>query len=69
VKGKEIDFIVKEGKSFLPIEVKYQGMINRSNYSTMKRSFVKGILVTKNTFFIDENVIGIPGALFLLLDP
>ncbi len=68
VKGKEVDFVVLHGKSFLPIEVKYQSMISRSDYSTMRRSFGRGILVTKNTFFLDENIIGIPAPAFFLLD-
>lgn len=67
VKGKEVDFVVLQGKLFIPIEVKYQSMISRSDYSTMKRSFSKGILVTKNTFLIDENIIGIPAPIFFLL--
>jgi len=67
VKGKEVDFVVLQGKLLLPIEVKYQSMISRSDYSTMKRSFSKGILVTKNTFLIDENIIGIPASVFFLL--
>jgi len=40
----------------------------RSDYSTMRRSFGRGILVTKNTFFLDENMIGIPAPVFFLLD-
>ena len=67
VKGREVDFVVLYGKSFLPIEVKYQSIISKSDYSTMKRSFGKGILVTKNTFFIDENIVGIPAPAFFLL--
>ena len=67
-KGKEVDFVVLSGDRFLPIEVKYQGVISRSDYSTIKRSFGKGVVVTKNTFFRDENVAGIPAPVFLLLD-
>ncbi len=52
-KGKEVDFVVLHGESLLPVEVKYLSGINRSDYTTMKRSFGKGILVTKNTFFLD----------------
>ena len=67
-KGKEVDFVVLHGESLLPVEVKYQGIINRSDYTTMKRSFGRGILVTKNTFFLDERIIGIPAPVFLLLN-
>ena len=68
MKGKEIDFVVLKDESFLPIEVKYQSMINRSDYSTIKRSFGRGILVTKDIFLLDENIIGIPAPIFLLLE-
>ena len=67
VKGKEVDFVVLQGELFIPIEVRYQSMINRSDYSTMKRNFGKGILVTRNTFLIDETIIGIPAPVFFLL--
>ena len=66
-KGKEVDFIVSDGESLLPIEVKYQRMINRSDYSTMKRSFGKGMLVTKDAFLREDNIAGIPASVFLLL--
>ena len=67
-KGKEVDFVVLHGESLVPVEVKYQSSISRSDYTTIKRSFGKGILVTKNTFFLDEDVVGIPAPLFLLLN-
>lgn len=67
-KGKEVDFVVLHGESLVPVEVKYQSSISRSDYTTMKRSFGKGILVTKNTFLLDEEVVGIPAPLFLLLN-
>ena len=67
-RGNEVDFVVLHGESLLPVEVKYQSSISRFDYSTMKRSFGKGILVTKNTFFLDEEVVGIPAPLFLLLN-
>jgi predicted AAA+ superfamily ATPase len=58
----------EEGELILPLEVKYQSMINRSDYSTMKRSFGKGILVTKGGFLQDGTIIGIPAPVFFLLD-
>jgi predicted AAA+ superfamily ATPase len=66
-KGKEVDFVIAQGQSLLPIEVKYQNTVNRSDYTTMKRSFGKGLVVTKNSFIIDDTVIGIPAPIFLLL--
>ena len=50
-KGKEIDFVALCQDKFLPVEVKFQNIITRSDYSTMKRTFGKGILVTKIHFF------------------
>jgi predicted AAA+ superfamily ATPase len=67
-KGKEVDFVVLHGESLFPVEVKYQNGISNSDYTTMKRNFGKGILVTKNTFFLDEKIVGIPAPLFLLLN-
>jgi hypothetical protein len=58
---------VLQGELFMPIEVKYQSMISLSDYPTMKRSFSKGILATKNTFLTDETIIGIPAPVFFLL--
>ncbi len=66
-KGNEIDFLVEYNKSIIPIEVKYQNKINKSDYTTMKRVFKKGIVLTKNKIFKDENIIGMPIYLFLLL--
>jgi len=42
-------------------------IINRADYSTMKRSFGKGMVVTKDTFLREENIAGIPASVFLLL--
>ena len=66
-KGKEVDFVVLHEERFLPVEVKFQSIISRSDYSTMKRTFGRGILVTKNTFFRDNQILGIPAPVFLLL--
>lgn len=66
-KGKEVDFVALHGVGFLPVEVKFQSTISRSDYSTMKRTFGRGILVTKDTFFRDNQIVGIPAPVFLLL--
>ena len=66
-KGKEVDFVILRRDKFLPIEVKFQNVVTRSDYSTMKRTFGNGILVTKNLFFYDDQVLGIPAPVFLLL--
>ena len=66
-KGKEVDFVALCGDRFLPVEVKFQSVITRSDYSTMKRTFSQGIIVTKDSFFCDEQILGIPAPVFLFL--
>ena len=66
-KGKEIDFVALHEDTFFPVEVKFQSSIMRSDYSTMKRTFGRGILVTKDMFFRDNQILGIPAPVFLLL--
>ncbi|MBW2342373.1 MAG: ATP-binding protein [Deltaproteobacteria bacterium] len=66
-KGKEIDFVIFHQHEMVPVEVKFQGIINRSDYTTMKRVFARGILVTKDLFFHDQGITGIPAPVFLLL--
>jgi len=67
IRGKEVDFVsIWNGKE-IPIEVKYQSRISASDYTTIKRSFGKGIILTKDTFFIDGEIIGVPVSCFLYL--
>ncbi len=67
-KGKEIDFILsKSKKNIIPIEVKYQNVINPIDYITIKKSFKKGIVVSKNTFSIEKDIVIIPASCFLYL--
>jgi len=66
-KGKEVDFVVLHEDRFVPVEVKFQNIITRSDYSIMKRTFGRGILVTKDMFFRDNQIVGIPAPVFLLL--
>ena len=66
-KKKEIDFLVEQDSALYPIEVKFQNKVNKSDYSTLKRNFNKGILLSKDTAFKDGNITVIPVFLFLLL--
>lgn len=66
-KGNEIDFLVEWESELFPIEVKFQNRINKGDYTTLKRNFNKGILLTKDKVFKDEGVVGLPVFLFLLL--
>ena len=67
VRGKEVDFVVLWNDDEIPIEVKYKNRITPSDYITIKRSFGKGIVLTRDSFFQDENVIGMPVSCFLYL--
>ncbi|MFO7929077.1 MAG: DUF4143 domain-containing protein, partial [Candidatus Humimicrobiaceae bacterium] len=67
-KGKEVDFILnRHGKDILPIEVKYQNVIDPIDYVTIKKSFIKGIVVSKNIFSIEKNIVILPSSSFLYL--
>ncbi|MBM3713585.1 MAG: ATP-binding protein, partial [Actinobacteria bacterium] len=67
-KGKEIDFILSRSKNGItPIEVKYQNIINPIDYITVKKSFKKGIVVSKNNFTIEKNIVILPASCFLYL--
>ncbi|ABR30961.1 ATPase AAA [Thermosipho melanesiensis] len=66
-KGKEIDFLINLKNNIIPIEVKFQNNISPSDYSTMKKVFQKGILVTKNTLFKKDDIVALPIESFLLL--
>ncbi|MEA2065705.1 MAG: ATP-binding protein [Thermotogota bacterium] len=63
-KGKEIDFLHINDGVTVPVEVKYQNSISRSDYITMKRVFGEGIILTKKDVFEDNGIIGIPVWLF-----
>ncbi len=68
VKGKEIDFIISKDKNnIIPIEVKYQNIISPIDYITIKKAFKKGIVVSKNIFFSERDVVIIPACCFLYL--
>jgi len=71
-KRREVDFVTKLKDKFLPIELKYQSRIQRSDvYGIIDfikggRSY-KGIIITKDTFVQGKSYVGIPVSLFLLL--
>jgi len=67
-KGKEIDFILCRSKNdIIPIEVKYQNIINPIDYITVKKSFKKGIVASKNNFTIEKDIVILPASCFLYL--
>lgn len=71
---KEIDIIIDLGDIIIPIEVKYQETINSEDLKNLKQYIIEhkknvtlGILITKNDIFLNDNIIGIPLWLFLLI--
>jgi len=68
VKNKEIDFILSRSRNnILPVEVKYQNIINPIDHITIKNSFKEGIVVSKNIFSIENNIVVLPSSSFLYL--
>ncbi len=59
--GKEIDFIVNQ----VPIEVKYQYSISKSDLTPIKSTFEKGIILSKNTLDLSGKIKIIPVHIFL----
>jgi len=68
-RDKEVDFVVLWNGEEIPIEVKYQSRISPSDYTTIKRSFGKGLVLSKDVFFQENGIYGLPVACFLYLLP
>jgi len=64
-RGNEIDFLITINNKLIPIEVKYQNKIAKSDYFSLQKVFGRGVLITKDTIFRDGNVIGVPLEVFL----
>lgn len=70
--NREVDFIVKDDNSVIPVEVKYQNKIRKDDYYGLidfkKVSGAKqALLVTKNELSVSNEATNIPASLFLLL--
>ncbi len=65
VRGETVDFIVRLGEEFLPVEVKYQNQIGSDDYNAI-RKFKRGIIATKKTFEVKGNYCAIPVPILLL---
>lgn len=69
---KEIDFVLPLRRKAIPIESKFRNVVPRDIIDTMKE-FMKlnkspfGIIVTKDEYRVDEDIIKIPLWLFLLI--
>lgn len=66
-RGNEIDFVCECNGELVPIEVKYQNRITRSDYLGMRKVFNKGLIVTQETLFKDETIVAVPAWLFFAL--
>ncbi|MDI6731999.1 MAG: ATP-binding protein, partial [Candidatus Margulisbacteria bacterium] len=73
--SREIDFIVRIGRTLIPIEVKLRADINQKDIESIK-SFIQehsyesyfGILITENNLDLSSEVIQVPLGIFLLLN-
>jgi len=69
---REVDFVVRDGDSLTPIEVKYQNRVRRGDLYGLidfKKATKtdRGIVVTKNDLRIEGEAVLVPASLFLLL--
>ncbi len=69
---REVDFIIKEEDSVIPIELKYQNKIHKEDYYGLidfkKASREKGaLLITKDELSVKKEAANVPISLFLLL--
>lgn len=64
-RGESVDFIVRLGDEFVPIEVKYQNQINDGDYSAVLK-FKHGIIATKSTTEIKGRYVALPLTLLLM---
>ena len=70
--SKEVDFVVRDNDSLIPIEVKYQNQIRKDDLYGLvdfKKATKtdKGIIITKNELRVENEAVLIPASLFLLL--
>ena len=70
--SREVDFVVRDNESLIPIEVKYQNQIKRNDLYGLidfkkATNTDRGIVITKNELRIEDEAILIPASLFLLL--
>ena len=69
---REVDFVVRDNDSLIPIEVKYQNDIKKDDFYGLidfkKATKTKrGIIITKNDLRVENEAVLIPVSLFLLL--
>jgi len=74
--GREVDFIIQLNDCLLPIEVKYQGQLNKSDFKNLltfmeDEKIQTGLMVSKNRFeiqkFDEKQIVVVPLWLFSLI--
>jgi hypothetical protein len=64
---KEVDFLIRTNSTIIPVEVKYRNNIRPQELLTIKNSFGKGIVLSKEIFNLQGSVKIIPLSIFLWL--
>ncbi len=69
---REVDFVIRDNDSLIPIEVKYQNRIKKDDLYGLidfKKATKtnRGIIITKNELRVEKEAVLIPASLFLLL--
>ena len=69
-KGNEVDFVVlaedqARTRCEIPVEVKDKTVLAPADFLTLKKSFTNGLVLTKETFFKNGEIVGLPAACFL----
>jgi len=67
---KEVDFVIKLNGKYIPIEVKYQSDVKKDDLLALQAfmqggSSYLGIVITKDSLKIEENLVFLPACLFL----
>jgi len=70
--SREVDFVVRDNDTLIPIEVKYQNQIKRDDLYGLidfkkATKIDRGFIITKNKLQVENGMVLIPASLFLLL--
>lgn len=70
--SREVDFVVRDNDTLIPIEVKYQNQIKRDDLYGLidfkkATKIDRGFIITKNKLQVENGTVLIPASLFLLL--
>lgn len=65
--GREVDFVCRIGRHNVPIEVKYGSKVSGKDREAMRRSFRRGIFLSRDAFGLEGDTPTIPAAIFLAI--